>query len=97
MAIQDRIRLTGLLRKKPWKQGFFYGSDSPATRQARPARADSGLRGTARNGRRARAIVAYRVAINDLLDWSEANGRSVLEEATIVDYLMAYQQRARPA
>ena len=33
------------------------------------------------------AIVAYRVAIDDLLDWSEANGRSVLEEATIVDYL----------
>jgi hypothetical protein len=24
MAIHDRIRLTGLLRKKPWKQGFFY-------------------------------------------------------------------------
>src|SRR4051794_8031326 len=24
MVIQDRIRLTGLLRKKPWKQGFFY-------------------------------------------------------------------------
>jgi hypothetical protein len=30
-------RLTGLLRKKPWKRGFFYGPDSPATRQARPA------------------------------------------------------------
>lgn len=43
------------------------------------------------------AIVAYRVAIDDLLDWTEANGRCVLEEATIVDYLMAYQQRARPA
>jgi hypothetical protein len=24
MAAHDRIRLTGLLRKKPWKQGFFY-------------------------------------------------------------------------
>src|SRR6266511_577171 len=35
------IRLTGLLRKKPWKRGFFYGPDSPATRQARPA---AGLR-----------------------------------------------------
>ena len=43
------------------------------------------------------AIVAYRVAIDELLDWSEANGRSVLEEATIVDYLRWYQQRARPA
>src|SRR6266540_5635568 len=43
------------------------------------------------------AIVAYRVAIDDLLKWSEANGRSVLEEATIVDYLRSYQQRAGPA
>jgi hypothetical protein len=30
-------------------------------------------------------VVAYRVAIDDLLDWSEPQGRSVLEEATIVD------------
>src|SRR6266540_961870 len=37
MVTRDRIRLTGLLRKKPWKRGFFYGPDSPATRQARPA------------------------------------------------------------
>jgi hypothetical protein len=43
------------------------------------------------------ALVAYRVAIDDLLDWAEANGRSVLEEATIVDYLPSYQQRARTA
>lgn len=43
------------------------------------------------------ALVAYRVAIDDLLDWSEVNGRSLLEEVTIVDYLMAYQERARPA
>ena len=40
------------------------------------------------------AIVAYRVAIDDLLEWSEANGRNVLEEATIVDYQRSYQQRA---
>ena len=26
MAIHDRIRLTGLLRKKPWRQGFFHRS-----------------------------------------------------------------------
>jgi len=37
MVALDRIRLTGLLRKKPWKRGFFYAPDSPATRQARPA------------------------------------------------------------
>jgi hypothetical protein len=43
------------------------------------------------------AVVAYRVAIDDLLEWSEANGRNVLEEATIVDYLRSYQQRAGPA
>src|SRR6266542_2151144 len=43
------------------------------------------------------AIVAYRVAIDDLLEWSEANGRNVLEEAAIVDYLRSYQQRAGPA
>jgi hypothetical protein len=24
MVTLDRIRLTGLLRKKPWKRGFFY-------------------------------------------------------------------------
>jgi hypothetical protein len=24
MVTLDKIRLTGLLRKKPWKQGFFY-------------------------------------------------------------------------
>ncbi|MGH3082592.1 MAG: hypothetical protein ACRDNP_00775 [Gaiellaceae bacterium] len=40
------------------------------------------------------AIVAYRVAIDDLLEWSEANGRHVLEEAAMVDYLRSYQQRA---
>ena len=27
-------RLIGLLREKPWKRGFFYRPDSPATRQA---------------------------------------------------------------
>src|SRR5207248_3835591 len=25
MVTLDRTRLTGLLRKKPWKRGFFYG------------------------------------------------------------------------
>ncbi|HET8741431.1 MAG TPA: site-specific integrase, partial [Gaiella sp.] len=41
--------------------------------------------------------MAYRVAIDDLLDWSEPRNRDVMEEATIVDYLSAYQQRAHPA
>ena len=26
MVTLDRIRLTGLLRRKPWKRGFFYAS-----------------------------------------------------------------------
>jgi site-specific recombinase XerD len=47
--------------------------------------------------RSASAITAYRIAIDDLLGWSEGNGRNVLEEQTIVDYLAAYGERARPA
>src|SRR5262245_59986734 len=43
------------------------------------------------------ALVAYRIAIDDLLDWSSDRGRNIFEEATIVDYLAAYQRRARPA
>src|SRR5438094_2370429 len=39
------------------------------------------------------AVVAYRVAIDDLLDWSEANRRTVFDETAIVDYLTWYQQR----
>jgi len=42
-------------------------------------------------------LVGYRVAIDDLLEWSETNGRDVLTEAAIVDYLHSYQQRAHPA
>ena len=39
-------------------------------------------------------LVGYRVAINDLLDWSETNRRDILTEAAIVDYLHSYQERA---
>src|SRR3954447_2528822 len=35
MVTPDRIRLTGLLRKKPWYRGFFYGPGSPTRRAAR--------------------------------------------------------------
>jgi hypothetical protein len=42
-------------------------------------------------------LVGYRVAIGDLLDWSETNGRDVLTETAIVDYLHSYQERAQPA
>jgi integrase/recombinase XerC len=42
-------------------------------------------------------LVGYRVAIDDLLDWSETNGRDILTETAIVDYLHSYQKRAQPA
>jgi site-specific recombinase XerD len=42
-------------------------------------------------------LVGYRVAIDDLLDWSETNGCDVLAETAIVDYLHSYQERAQPA
>jgi integrase/recombinase XerC len=42
-------------------------------------------------------LVGYRVAIDDLLDWSETNGRDILTETAIVDYLHSYQERAQPA
>jgi integrase len=43
------------------------------------------------------AVVAYRVAIDDLLDWCDGRGRNVLDEQTIVEYLSAYEERAHPA
>jgi integrase/recombinase XerC len=43
------------------------------------------------------ALVAYRVAIDDLLGWCDGRGRAVLDERTIVDYLSAYEERAHPA
>ena len=42
-------------------------------------------------------LTAYRIAIDDLLDWSSNHGRNVFEEATIVDYLTGYERRAQPA
>jgi integrase len=62
-------------------------------RQAR----DDWLRRLQTARRSASALTAYRIAIDDLLEWSARHGRSVFEEATIVDYLAAYQRRASPA
>jgi integrase len=42
-------------------------------------------------------LIAYRVAIDGLIDWSCDHGRNVFEEATIVDHLADYQRRAHPA
>jgi integrase len=43
------------------------------------------------------ALAAYRIAIDDLLAWCGDRDRSVFEEATIVDYLDAYQRHSHPA
>lgn len=67
--------------------------DGASLRQAR----EDWLRRLETSRKSASSLVAYRVAIDDLLDWSEPRHRSVLEEATIVDYLSAYEQRAHPA
>ena len=42
-------------------------------------------------------LVAYRIAIDDLLAWSSEHDRSVFEEAAIVDHLADYRARAHPA
>jgi integrase/recombinase XerC len=70
---------------------------SPAPRLSLRQARDGWLRRLEAQQKSESAIVAYRIAIDDLLEWSEANGRNVLEEATIVDYLRSYQQRAGPA
>jgi site-specific recombinase XerD len=67
--------------------------DSASLRQARK----EWLRRLETSRKSKSSLVAYRVAIDDLLDWSERRHRSVFEEATIVDYLSAYQERAHPA
>ncbi|HEX6489850.1 MAG TPA: tyrosine-type recombinase/integrase [Gaiellaceae bacterium] len=66
---------------------------APELRQAR----DDWLRRLQAARRSESALTAYRIAIDDLLAWSDERGRSVLEEGTIVDYLAAYQRRTRPA
>jgi site-specific recombinase XerD len=75
---------------------------APAVRQAptppelRQAR-DDWLRRLQAARRSESAITAYRIAIDGLFDWSEKRDRNVFEERTLVDYLAAYQESARPA
>ena len=72
------------------------GRPAPSELELRHARDDWFRRLEA--GRRSEsALTAYRIAIDDLFDWSAENGRNAFEEATIVDYLAAYRRRARPA
>ena len=66
---------------------------SPSLRDAR----DDWLRRLRAACRSESTLVAYRIAIDDLLAWSSQHDRSVFEEATIVDHLADYRARARPA
>jgi integrase/recombinase XerC len=68
----------------------------PSEAELRQAR-DDWLRRLQAARRSKSALTAYRIAIDDLLDWSSDHARNVFEEATIVDYLTGYQRRAQPA
>lgn len=50
------------------------------------------------SGRRSDSThTAYRVAIDDLIAWSEREQRTTLDEQAVVDYFHDYRQRTRPA
>jgi integrase/recombinase XerC len=68
-------------------------ADRVSLREAR----DEWLRRLEAQQRSESTLVGYRVAIDDLLDWSNARDRDVFEEAAIVDYLHSYRERASPA
>jgi integrase/recombinase XerC len=68
----------------------------PGEAELRQAR-DDWLRRLQTSRRSKSTLIAYRIAIDGLLDWSSDHGRNVFEEATIVDHLADYQRRAQPA
>jgi integrase/recombinase XerC len=68
-------------------------ADRVSLRQAR----DEWLRRLDAQQKSESTLVGYRVAIDDLLDWSDAHGRDVLQESGIVDFLRSYRERASPA
>jgi site-specific recombinase XerD len=68
----------------------------PTPLELRQAR-DDWLRRLQTTRRSESAITAYRIAIDDLLDWCDEPARNVFEERTLVDYLASYQEQARPA
>lgn len=69
---------------------------APTAASLRDAR-DDWLRRLTSTCRSESAHRAYRNAIDGLLAWSEPRGGDLFEEETIVDYLAAYQERAKPA
>lgn len=68
-------------------------ADLPELQRAR----DDWLRRLRSSCRSESALVAYRVAIDDLLEWADRTGCDVFAEAAIVDYLDHYRERAKPA
>ena len=68
-------------------------ADLPELRRAR----DDCLRRLRSSCRSESALVAYRVAIDDLLEWAATSGSDVFTEAAIVGYLDRYRDRAKPA
>jgi integrase/recombinase XerC len=68
-------------------------ADRVSLRQAR----DEWLRRLDAQQKSESTLVGYRVAIDDLLEWSDAHERDVLAESGIVDYLRSYRERASPA
>jgi site-specific recombinase XerD len=74
-------------------------ASSERTTGLRPLDRDSWLR-RLRSARRSESTVrAYRIAIDDLLEWAASERRieQLFEEQTMVDYLEDYRQRRSPA
>jgi integrase/recombinase XerC len=68
-------------------------ADLPELHRAR----DDWLRRLRSSCRSESALVAYRVAIDDLLEWAGCTGNDIFTESAIVDYLDRYREWARPA
>lgn len=60
---------------------------------------DDWLRRLASSRRSPSSVIAYRIAIDDLLTWLSATGRerAAFREATVVDYFHDYRERRQPA
>jgi SAM-dependent methyltransferase len=91
MVTLDRIRLTGLLRRKPWKQGFFYAVRAAGYPFARPA-----------GGKATRSVgLLVEVGKNALLSLPAVRaaeerrklGRGLVQESLTPDYAVAVYER----
>ena len=90
------------IRSRCWPATSFSSASRRSRRHACRAEPSCGRRGTTgcggcrRVGASESALTAYRVAIDGLLDWARGTGRSVFEEATIVDHLAASSRDPGP-